>query len=337
MRSLRDQVVFWSEEHTLATATVCWVGFATIAQVLSTQNLLDDLGRSSHGYLVKTTFVVLAWFFAGAAVNFYKSTGTKSLFLVILIFIFLLVLNATGFGFSLGYDKTLELGGFEVLNHLLLMEYMLILCYFAYFASSTKLRFLVFFIIAYILFAGGGRASFCLGLGALLVYEIGFGQRRLGFIMGGCAITLVAILVVYADESLVAYMLLTGGLESDSSFVARLDQFGAGVVGLTDQIAWGNVSFLVKRFGSLGFYMHNFMSAWQFYGLIGLVLYILVAVKAASKMLGALRFGSGYMDSVLGALLIYSLMGVLLVKFIGFGTFWFASGYWLFRRQRMCG
>lgn len=337
LRSVPDGRFAWSRDHSLVAALIGWIGLATIAQLLSTQDLVDVIGRSSHEYLFKTTLVVFTWFFAGAAANFYQATGRVFWAAYLLIALLLLVMHATGFGFSVQYANLVDSGGFEVLNHLLLAEYMLIICYFGYFAAPLGSRFIFFLVICYILFAGGGRASFLLGVGSLLIYEILFGDRRLAFLMVLCAFLFLALLVVFGDDSIVSYMLFSGGVESDSSFVGRLYQFIDGVSALNGQIAWGDVSFFVKKFGSLGFYMHNFMSAWQFYGLPSMLLYVGVGVVSAIKMCLVLRSSIDYLDSVFGALLIYSLIGILFVKFVGFGTFWFAIGYWMLkRRSRFC-
>lgn len=337
LRSVRDGRFAWSRDHTLVAVLVGWVSFASIAQILSTQDLVDLIGRSSHEYLLKTTLVVFTWFFAGAAAGFYRAESKNIGFALLLIALLFLVVNATSFGLTVQYANILDSGGFENLNHLLLAEYMLIICYFGYFAAPLSLRFLFFLIISYILFAGGGRASFFLGIGSLLVYEALFGARRLALSMLLCAFLLLFLVTALGDDPIVSYMLLTGGLESDSSFAGRLYQFIDGVDALGGQIAWGDVSFFVKKFGSLGFYMHNFMSAWQFYGLVGMLIYLAVGVVSAIKMWLVLRYSTEYLDYVFAALLIYSLVGIVLVKFVGFGTFWFATGYWILKRPFRVG
>lgn len=138
---------------------------ATLLQVLGRDNLRDEVGRYSHEFLIQNSIVVATWFFAGASAVYcdYKvSRFFATLLFVLLVF---LVLFATNFGFVIPYSLFEEEGSFEVMNHLLLAEYMIFICFLGYSASSSLfIRIVTFFGFCYVMFSGGGRSSFLIGM-----------------------------------------------------------------------------------------------------------------------------------------------------------------------------
>lgn len=307
-------------------------------QIFSFENVLDEFGRASHGYLIQTTFVILAWFYAGGLVASKEWSKFARKWPIYLIFFSLLmmVLLVTNFGLSIPYSSFQEDGAFEVMNHLLLAEYMLLICYAAYVFSGALYRPIVFFLMAYIMFAGGGRASFLIGIVSVFVYEYFYGERRVFWLI--CFLVFVLVLFVgtkvdFSDEAF-QYMLFSSGVDQDNSYIGRVSQVEAGIGNLINQVFFGDVSFLVKRFNNLGSYIHNFISVWQFYGFFVFSLCLWLVFCATKKLSWALRSGRfSVMDSFFLLVFIYSIISVLFVKHVGFSSFWYALGYWVLQSR----
>lgn len=334
LRTLRNGGWLWSNNLTLMAGLVLAVWIATSAQLLSTRDLTDHLGRSSHDYLVKISVEICVWMFAGAALAYYRASRLDVIYSIFLFGLFALVLNASNFGFAIPYAELAARGEFKLLNHLLLSEYMLIMAYLAYFSVADRWRWLLIILIGYILFAGGGRTSFGFGMLSLFVYEFYYGSKLRALTAPLAGVLVLVALFAGLDQEVVTRMFLVGGVESDSSFLGRKQQFLIGLDGLAKQMAWGDLSVLVLGLGSLGAYMHNLFSVIQFYGIIVFILYVCVLVRAFQIAIRLFKAGlQEFFDKVFLALLIYSLFGVLFVKFVGFPTFWLAIGYWLFRNH----
>lgn len=338
LRTLSSGVGRWSQDLAVMLLLVIAVWLSASLQVLGTPDLSDHLGRSSHDYLLKVSVEVCIWLFAGAAVSYYRSTIFDYLFAVLVLALLWMVLQASNYGFAIPYEDLAVRGGFKALNHLILSEYMLVVAFLGYFSVSDRWRWLLLPVVAYILFSGGGRSSFALGVGALLIYEFIFGNRLRaaivcfgGFLIGG---SLIAII----DDSLVSRMLFAGGLEQDASFRGRRLQFLLGMEGLPRQILWGDLSVLVVKFGSLGAYMHNALSVIQFYGIFVFFIYV-YALLRAMRISTRVRLSceASFLDKAFSALLIYVVLGVLFVKFVGFPIFWLVIGYWLLRHHSLSG
>jgi len=334
LKSLGNSFFRWNSSHTLAFSALAWFVVSVIAQLAFTPAVVDQNGVDSHVYLVKVTIAMFIWFFAGAGSSFSEGLRGGELYVLLLVGLFLLVLKATNFGFFIPYDSLSGYVDSHEMNHLLLSEYMLIVCFFGYAVATPAVRVFLFAVISYILFAGGGRASFFIGVLSLVGYEFLFRYWRLGFLLAGLALALAVVggFVVGADSAVIARMLVTEGVGADASFGGRFEQFLVGAGGFWHQALWGDISYFVVRLGGVGNYIHNFLSAWQFYGALGFLLYAALAVKAVNSMLIRSRMESiGWLDRVFSGLLIYSIVSVLLVKAVVFSTFWLTIGYWIFR------
>ena len=309
---------------------------ATLLQVLGRDNLRDEVGRYSHEFLIQNSIVVATWFFAGASAVYcdYKVSRFFATFLLVLLVF--LVLFATNFGFVIPYSSFEEEGSFEVMNHLLLAEYMIFICFLGYSASSNLfIRIVTFFGFCYVMFSGGGRSSFLIGMFSILVYEFLFGDRKF-FFLAICAFFLslvVFVSVIDLSDPAVQRMLMADGLEKDGSYEGRYEQFQVGLENLWRQFFFGDVSMYVIKFNHLGTYMHNFLSVWQYYGFFVFVLLGFLTYKSARLMGAFMKSGPcGFVEKYFGILLIYSIVSVLVSKYVGFGAFWYAIGYWLLRK-----
>ncbi len=308
---------------------------ATFLQVLAFENLKDEIGRFSHSFLIQNSIVVTTWFFAGASAVFCNQRLSRAYAILLLGILVFLVLIATGFGFVIPYSSFEEDGSFEVMNHLLLAEYMVFVGFLGYAASPNRfVKILTFFAFSYVMFSGGGRSSFLIGLFSMLVYEFLFGDKKFFFI--SVSFFLLALVLLFSQldfsDPAVQRMLMADGLEKDGSYEGRYEQFQVGIENLWRQILFGDISLYVIKFNHLGNYMHNFLSVWQYYGLVVFLLLgylVFESCRRMKKIMDSRCFF--WIDAYFSIFLIYSVFSVLVSKYVGFGAFWYAIGYWLLR------
>lgn len=126
-------------------------------------------------------------------------------------------------------------------------------------------------------------------------------------------------------------MLILGGLGDENSFLLRSEFIWVGLSALPDQILFGDPTFLVSRLGSVGAYMHNILSAWQFWGGFS---FIYTLVCCLIVLIGLWRRPFLVSDAVGDFVLIAFLYGfvcVLTGKHVGFDLFWLGLGMGLAR------
>lgn len=181
-------------------------------------------------------------------------------------------------------------------------------------------------------FAGGGRASFYIGVGSILVYELLFVTARwrvAAFVLLGSALGALLALWLNIDLEQVEKMLFLRGLEADSSFLERSDALERELKMFPAQAAIGDPGLIVKEYGSIGIYIHNILSAWQFcgslpfVGLLALLLYLLPRVQSFAKA------DQSPMATFSTLCFIYAVIGSLVAKYVGFFHLWFALGFWV--------
>lgn len=295
----------------------------------------DSFGRRPQHMLLQQIFLAVSWFFSGSAATACRTVGKSWLNVSLIFVLFAFVVYATNFGLSIPYADLQDEGGFLTLNHLLLSEYMLFICFLSYVSSPALFRPLVLLMTTYILFAGGGRSSLLIGIGSLLVYEYLFSGRSTAI---ACA-TIIALgagaALYYVDlrDPVIQYMLFSAGVENDASSVLRSEQFSAGLERLPNQVFFGEASFLVTRFNDLGYYMHNIISAWQLFGAAVFFMLIWFLMRSVCRMMVIMRHGATGVDHFFAAVFIYASISALTVKYVGFSALWYVLGYWMLRRD----
>jgi len=144
-------------------------------------------------------------------------------------------------------------------------------------ATIKRPRWLLIFtaVLCILLFFCGARSEF---LGFLLIVPlilwVGF-RRKITWLL---VILLVTLLISFAlilnNESLLASRQLQFiNPDSWTSYQARqyLQEFG--MIGILSSPISGDYAGQVRDFGSTGSYIHNFLSAWQQFGLVAFLLY----------------------------------------------------------------
>lgn len=322
-----------SLELVLLIAILISCGFSVFAQSLLQKEYFDYLGRSTHVFAQSVFYQNTLWLFSGMAVARAGYGSNNYIAWAIVGIVASLVWPNLGDGFLVSYADIAE-EGFEGVNHLLVAEMILFLSFFAYSLSSGLSRLVLILCIGALVFSSGGRFSFYFGIVSFFVYEFLYGSNKKYFYgLVGClivAVLLAAFVPAFENEA-VQRMLFSGGVSDDLSYAERNEYLIGGLLALPEQIFFGDPGWLVRTHGSAGTYIHNVLSAWQFYGLIAFLLIIFFIYRLTIRLI---RIKRKFVEPVeiFGALcVVYGFAGILASKFIGFSFFWFAAGFWAFR------
>lgn len=306
----------------------------TFSQVLIYPNMYDDLGRSSHAYLIGSTVYNLSYMLIGCSFSKLKNiekSNVKSISLLLILFFF--IASYLKDGVVIDYNS-LGLSNLDTdipANHLLAGPYLFLAIVFFYCLSHGPIKLFSFFLATLILFMLGGRADLALFILSVLLYEClkEFSVFRFLKYITLAFILLIVLMLIgnfFSDNSLVQRMLFNNAGGPDTSFIERIEQLYIGLNNLNNQIFFGDVSYIAKTQGSFGDYIHNIISVWQFYGLFSLLL-IIIIMKIMVKNIIFLAKKSNTANSDFIILIgISALLGILLAKSIISVVFWVAVG-----------
>lgn len=324
--------------HWLMIGVVVLPGISLLGQLALNLTAVDVEGRDTSQFAFSFWIVGVLWFFVGAAVA--TAAVGQSNFLTYLILGFLL------FGLWLGSDGVfvihygnLSRGADGVrFTHLHTSDYAVFSLALAYGLATKYARYLVAIVAAFVLFALGGRAALFSFMTALLLYQYFFGaQSSTSRVFGGVVLAsgLLAVFIflraVDAFDLAGKDLLFSEGYTSDSSVAARLDFVKLALDDLLSQAAFGDPSLIVARFSTIGAYMHNLLSAWQFYGAL---FFLVILIALVQILMLSHHFRKSWHDSLsvtFGLLAIYVVISVVVGKSVAFYLLWLVLGFWLER------
>ena len=123
-------------------------------------------------------------------------------------------------------------------------------------------------------------------------------------------------------------MLLSEG--EDGSLNARGDLFIKSLEHLPKSILYGDPTYIAYEAGSMGSYIHNILSMWQFFGLLPFILILVIYARALLIMKNRMEKGDlTVMEEFACMILIYSSVSIVLSKSVVFYWMWFSAGYWM--------
>lgn len=306
-------------------------------QSIFLKDLIDSFGRSSLGYSRTIFFYGVCWFACGAVIQRLEIAESKIWSFAILIFLSTAIAVNLDGGFIISYTTLGEGRGDGMeLNHLILGESVIFLLILSFSLAPPAWRILPFVLSLPILFSLGGR-------GALLNYILAIGfhlllitrSRRLWpyiVLLAGFALLFgLNLFALDTNDSSISRMLLLEGVSVDGSAQTREIQFAAGFNALADQLLMGDPTFLTRTFGSMGTYMHNIFSAWQFFGFFPFAGFVFLMIWSGIYILRFRKIFDGVVSNFGVIIFLYGAFSILTTKSIGYYSFWFALGFWLFR------
>ena len=300
-------------------------------------DLRDDLGRSALGITRGILLLGLSWIACGAPIQGLKRERSLILVICIMGFLSFSVFTNLNGGIFVSYAKLNEGRSDDAgLNHLMVGEAVLFLLLLAYAFAPNRWRLITFSLSIAMLFSLAGRGAFfsyflAVGLHHYLVVSTGWKWSNLVAVFAvlvGCAS--IYLFLDFRDDA-VARMLLSQGLSEDGSVVERQAVLAGGLKALPAQILIGDPAFLIRTFRSMGTYIHNILSAWQFFGLVPFLMFVSALMWVSLYILKNRKKMHGPIDDFGVLIFLYSGISILAAKYIGFHMFWFALGFWFFR------
>lgn len=300
---------------------------------------IDYQSRSSLKFSLSTLTFGTVYFLVGAATQNAQIKSSKLIsFTLILILIAGIVFNLDGgpiLNFGLMSSKRSD--EFQ-LDHLVIGEPAILLLALSLAFSTRFLKIPIFLIGVACFFALGGRTSLIAFVVTVPIYLAIRGKLKhsaLGALfVSACFAVVAGYLLDQVDNPLVARMLLADGLSSDESKQARDLFLTEGFSGLGRQALAGDPTYIVEKFGTIGAYSHNLLSAWQFFGFIPfsmLLFSILFSARYIAKNKTDIKDG---IDDFGLVLFIFSSVSVATGKAIMFYPFWLSIGFWLYRARK---
>lgn len=305
------------------------------------QNIYDQDGRSVFEYTKGLIYTAYVWLLIGAAIS--NSRVRASLWMPFLLLgscFWLLKMGAFG-GIFVDYNILSVLYGTERMSHLAIEDYVVFICMAAYILSPRVIKPVVFLGMLLLVIMCGGRSALFMSVLSIFLFEYKNKEYKLykNYIYIVAFFSIVVVLsgigLDYSDDS-VRKMLLLDGLDSDLSKQERDVLLSGGFLSLQHQALIGDPNIIVSMFGTLGAYIHNIVSAWQFFGVFIFTLLIWCLIYSVKKMI-FISDACGGKNGVVnfGVLtLIYTVISVVFTKFVGFSFLWFSIGFWCFYDAR---
>lgn len=282
-------------------------------------------------------FISTLWFLIGGYASTYNTKESLPVAIVIVGALALALGLGASDNLTVDYFEIMEESGVASVSHLVLERHVILLLAFAY-AMSSSSRFVVLLGGVLVLLLMGGRSAlFIFVVTAILMNLRGKMVKNmlvmgvLGMVVFIGARFLVSEGIVDVQSSEVREILFLDGLNADASFNARIGLMQDGFVDLPDQFLIGNFALTAERQGHSGGYIHNLLSAWQFYGFFVFVAIVLSLVYCFRRMQLCMKHRSSPIDVFGAFMLIYVIINVILAKNVAWNLLWFVLGLWLLK------
>ena len=304
---------------------------ALFLQWAFTPDYVDFRGRSITEFSTLMLAGNSLWLLAGLAISNARYERSDIISLGLIAVALVMLIPNLGDGMVIVYSTLLESGGDSV-NHLIVAEMFVVLVFAAFSFASGLGRWLVIPCAAFLLFAAGGRSSFYLGILAILLAQFvmaSYKERVVLLVFVGLFATWAGAFLLQADDSLVERMLFSSGVDEDGSFQEREGLYRVGLSLLPEQILFGGPALYARENRSVGSYIHNLLSVWQFFGLIPFLLMSAMLGRALMRVRAEfIRFKDDVIYKFGALLCVYVSLSVAVSKSVGFPLLWLALGFW---------
>ena len=325
------------EAGQVAFALLC----AALIVILMLQRLLlperfDIFGRSSVGFSAYVGTYALTWGLIGLFVGNVNVQRSERFAVALMAIVAFLVLRNAASGY-VNFSDLREQTGIDSLSHLWVSENIVMIFFLSYaLARSYWVKLLLFVVVALCLVAMLGRSSLFFSIVAVALFELVFGSARhvSQRVFGALGVALLFMLImigvqIYSSDDAFDRVFLKGGLGSDASFTERMHFMKIGLQYLDAQLWIGGPNILAEQFGHLGAYIHNLLSAWQFFGFPFFLILCLALLSSIFRMFSFMRnLERSVVTDFAALLLIYATVCVIFTKTSFYWGFWLALGLW---------
>lgn len=308
--------------------------FALTLQIIFFGTVLDNIGRDTSKVVFDFLLYSFIWIVIGIRLGQSKEYKESILipFILLVPILIIVAINLNGNLVISYWDLAGQRTDNVELSHLVIGEAVILIIILAISFSNANVVPIIISLGAFLLFVIGGRTNLIVFIAAVVVFYFRYSKNKLRFIcvlfvfMSIIYIIRNYLLENYADDFLVNRMLLSDGVQSDESASAR-NRLMLEFINDLDAYFWiGNINFIVHKYGSFGSYVHNLMSAYQYFGFLGFLLTLAVLFMTLRRS----WIGANYyiMHSKFYLLLSWTtLFSLISGKYIAFSLFWILIGF----------
>lgn len=291
----------------------------------------------SNGSVIYRLFYILflsfCWLVIGYnfSIQLIKSNAVYKCLLVLfqILFLFLISLNINQGPFVDYLDITnkhnLPTGVYK--SHLDITDAYVLVGFICYFSFSSKMRLVSLCVFIVGLFLLGGRAALFLTIVIFMIELVRFLIKNkiyliifLLFSFGFLFAIYQYINSIFGNLASLKRFFFSSGVAEDGSALQRVYQFERSLEFLPEQSLFGGYSLNISSGLDFGDYIHNLLSAWQFYGLPFFIFLIVLMFKNINFQFLQEKNAFSFF------IYFYSFIMVFLAKYVGFYLFWFSLG-----------
>lgn len=311
------------------------------------ENTVDRFGRHALTYVADLLKSCFFWSFVGVIVAYGYLRQSAFLSLLMIIACIIMLFSGASGGILVDYQALSIAHNVEELTHLNLEDYVVFLCILSYVIAPKYLKPLIALLVVFALFMVGGRAALFSMVLSILIFEWFIWKKKvlvIYFILFLVLMVFSSFISVYIDFSndYVRRILVLDGIVGDASTQGRAEIWQESVYYLYQQFLIGNPSIIINSLGSLGEYIHNLLSLWQFFGFFAFAFVVFLLFYFCRHILKEINQKNEDKTIDLGAfILIYTLINVCFAKYVGFPFLWIMIGFGCFfnvqeRRVNRC-
>jgi len=328
-----------TKNELLAYFFILCTAVALVGQAALNLDANDLNNRSSWEFTFNAWIYNILYLFAGAACTqaHYKKSNIFALALALLVVVPLL--NTLDGGLFVDYYKLKQVTGNQNLSHLYISEWCVFLFFGAYAFSNKLLRPILLIVAVASLFAMQGRSSTLFTFFTLVSFTFLIEGKKIFYtaalcaVLAGVAFVFLPVADVFfdANDRALDRMTLSTG-EDDNSLQGRSDILMFSIGHLPKSALFGDPTFIALKVGTMGSYIHNLLSMWQFFGVLPFLLMVVMLWKGLGLVRVKIKQGQlTVMDEIASMLLIYVVVSVVLAKSVIFYWLWFIVGYWMLK------
>jgi len=265
-------------------------------------DVIDEFERSSLAFVREIHVFNAVWLMIGVALGSIP-LRKKPLFPLILFLIFAFFIIQNLDGLSLDYARLRSSNDVERFSHQWISYNFLICAVLLYSQLNNRLARTAVIVATLTCQVFVGGRTILLLTTLVFFYIEGFtlgaeGSKRrplktLSMSIGTLAIVALAIVLLYLrDPDTVLRAFALNELQHDKSLIERDAALQIGLANLPRQFWIGDPTLVSTSTGSLGLYIHNALSGWQFYGFPFFVAFCVSLVHCLRKALRLKRKGS---------------------------------------------
>jgi len=293
---------------------------------------------------ISTVYVLMViWFFAGGAAS--RSIFKDSMATSLIIMIVLVVSIQLGLGdqAAVDYQAINQESGLSDISHLSLEKYIILLLAFAY-AICSKTRWLALLIGLFVLFLMGGRTALATFAITGLALSLRGNMTRNLILFSIVGIISFSFLrysidtgVIDVQSQAIRDIMFLDGFGEDASFNARVQLYNQALPHLQDQFLFGDYTLTTRATGYFGTYIHNLLSAWQFFGFFVFLGIALALLYCLHRAMTTLKHNPTTTDVFGAFMVIYVIISMIVGKSVMYNLLWFVLGFWMLKPALLAG